>query len=160
MAASGRTRSDARLIPDEKAIETIKKRKGAILRLGGYLMRYWPFLTLALVMNMASNGLALVGPMLSGYAVDAIEPGPGKVDFSRMFHYAGLMALFYVVSAVLSYLLTVLMISISRKVVYQMRRDVFDKMLSLPVGYYDTHQTGDIISRVTRLIMSPVWCVS
>ena len=40
------------------------------------------------------------------------------------------------------------MISISRKVVYQMRRDVFDKMLSLPVGYYDTHQTGDIISRV------------
>ncbi len=148
MAASGRTRSDARLIPDEKAIETIKKRKGAILRLGGYLMRYWPFLTLALVMNMASNGLALVGPMLSGYAVDAIEPGPGKVDFSRMFHYAGLMALFYVVSAVLSYLLTVLMISISRKVVYQMRRDVFDKMLSLPVGYYDTHQTGDIISRV------------
>lgn len=148
MAGRGRTRSDAGMIPDEKALETIKKRKGAILRLGGYLMRYWPLLTLALVMNIASNGLALVGPMLSGYAVDAIEPGLGRVDFPRMFRFAALMALFYVVSALLSYLLTVLMISVSRKVVYQMRRDIFDKMLSLPVGYYDTHQTGDIISRV------------
>lgn len=148
MAGRGRTRSDAGMIPDEKALETIKKRKGAILRLGGYLMRYWPLLTLALVMNIASNGLALVGPMLSGYAVDAIEPGLGRVDFPRMFRFAALMALFYVASALLSYLLTVLMISVSRKVVYQMRRDIFDKMLSLPVGYYDTHQTGDIISRV------------
>ena len=72
MAGRGRTRSDASMIPDEKAIETIKKRKGTILRLGGYLFRYWPLLTAALIMNLVSNALALVGPMLSGYAVDAI----------------------------------------------------------------------------------------
>ena len=41
------------------------------------------------------------------------------------------------------------MITISRKVVYRMRKDVFDKMLALPAGYYDLHQTGDIISRIS-----------
>ena len=148
MAGQGRTRSDASMIPDEKAIETIRNRKGTILRLGGYLFKYWPLLGLALVMNIAGNGLALLGPMLSGRAVDAIQPGPGHVDFSLMFHYAALMALFYVISAALSYGLTVVMITVSRKVSYQMRKDVFDKMLSLPVGYYDMHQTGDIISRI------------
>lgn len=148
MAGHGRTRNDASMIPDEKAIETIKKRKGAILRLGRYLLGHWPLLSLALVMNIVSNSLALVGPMLSGYAIDAIEPGRGQVDFSRMFRYAAWMALFYVISAVLSYILSVLMIIISRKVAYRMRKDVFDKMLALPVGYYDTHQTGDLISRI------------
>ena len=48
-----------------------------------------------------------------------------------------------------SYMLQVLMIAISRKVVYRMRKDVFEKLLSLPVGYFDVHQSGDIISRIS-----------
>ena len=59
------------------------------------------------------------------------------------------MALFYVASALLSYLLSMIMITISRKVTYQMRSDIFNKLSSLPVGYFDTHQAGDIISRIS-----------
>lgn len=126
-----------------------KSKKHTILRLGNYMLRYRWQLTLALFMTIGSNLFALVGPMLSGYAIDAISLGPGSVDFTRVFYYAAWMAGFYVVSAILSYLLSILMITISRKVVYQMRKDVFDRMLDLPVGYYDTHQTGDIISRIS-----------
>ena len=50
-----------------------------------------------------------MGPMLSGYAIDAIEPGIGSVDFKRVFYYAGWMVLFYVASSALSYLINVLM---------------------------------------------------
>ncbi|GLB32092.1 ABC transporter ATP-binding protein [Lacrimispora amygdalina] len=124
-------------------------RKSIIKRLMPYLMKYWFLLLLAFAMTIGSNLLALLGPLLSGYAVDAIEPGKGLVNFPRVFQYAGLMAVFYLASSVLSYLLSVLMITISRKVVYEMRKDVFDRMLSLPAGYYDTHQTGDIISRIS-----------
>lgn len=124
-------------------------RKSIIKRLMPYLMKYWFLLFLAFAMTIGSNLLALLGPLLSGYAVDAIEPGKGLVNFPRVFQYAGLMAVFYLASSVLSYLLSVLMITISRKVVYEMRKDVFDRMLSLPAGYYDTHQTGDIISRIS-----------
>lgn len=146
MAMGGRTDG---VETSDSALLYIKKRKHTIRRLGGYLMQYRFLLFLALFMTVASNAFALVGPMLSGYAIDAIEPGLGRVDFQRVFYYARWMAVFYVLSAVLSYALSVLMITISRKVVFQMRRDVFDKMLALPVGYFDLHQTGDIISRVS-----------
>ncbi len=131
------------------ALHFMKKRKHTILRLGTFLMKYRFLMVLAFAMTVASNVFSLMGPMLSGYAIDAIEPGIGSVDFKRVFYYAGWMVLFYVASSALSYLLNVLMITISRKVVYQMRRDVFDRMLALPVGYYDFHQTGDIISRIS-----------
>lgn len=134
---------------DKRTFEKPKDRRGTILRLGAYMMHYKWLLLGAMLLNLAGNLLALVGPMLSGYAVDAIEPGKGKVDFDRVFYYAGLMVIFYVVSSLLSYGLRVLMLVISRKVVYQMRKDVFDRLLTLPVGYFDTHQTGDILSRIS-----------
>lgn len=124
-------------------------KKKTLKRLGSYLMRYRWLLLLAVFMTLASNIFALIGPMLSGYAIDAIEPGPGKVDFQKVFYYAAWMAGFYVVSAALSYAIAVLMVTISRKVVYAMRRDVFDRLLSLPIGYFDLHKTGDIISRIS-----------
>lgn len=148
---AARSRSEKRLDAayNEPQGRSLIQRKHTILRLGRYMIQYKWLLLLAFVMTVGSNLLALVGPMLSGYAIDAIEPGIGKVDFSRVFHYAGWMAAFYVISSVLSYALSVLMITISRKVVYRMRKDVFDKMLALPAGYYDLHQTGDIISRIS-----------
>ena len=124
-------------------------KKGTLLRLGGYLMRYKWYLVGAVALTVGSNLFSLIGPLLSGYAVDAIEPGPGKVIFEKVFYYAAWMAGFYVVSSIFSYLLQVLMITISRKVVYQMRKDVFEKLLSLPVRYFDVHQGGDIISRIS-----------
>lgn len=129
--------------------EKPKNRKGTILRLLTYMMQYKYLLLIALILTIASNLFSLVGPMLSGYAIDAIEPGQGAVVFERVFYYAGLMVLFYLVSSVLSYILSVLMIQISRKVVYRMRKDVFHRLMDLPVGYFDTHQTGDIISRIS-----------
>lgn len=130
-------------------LKTLRQKKHTIRRLGNYLLRYRLLLCIALVATVGSNLFALFGPLLSGYAIDAIGVETGRVDFEQVFHYAGLMVAFYMVSSVLSYGLSVLMITISRKVVYQMRKDVFDRMLALPVGYYDMHQTGDIISRIS-----------
>ncbi|WP_320931656.1 ABC transporter ATP-binding protein [Hungatella sp.] len=149
MAARSRSEKRLEAAYNESQGRSLVQRKHTILRLGRYMIQYKWLLLLAFIMTVGSNLLALVGPMLSGYAIDAIEPGMGKVEFSRVFHYAGWMAAFYVISSVLSYALSVLMITISRKVVYRMRKDVFDKMLALPAGYYDLHQTGDIISRIS-----------
>lgn len=134
--------------PGDK-LEKPKDRKGTLLRLGQYLLRHRLSLLLAMGMNLLGNLLTLAGPMLSGRAVDAIQPGTGRVDFTKVFYYAGWMAACYLVSAVLTYLLQVMMITISRKVVYQMRQEVFSHLLSLPAGYFDTRQTGDILNRIS-----------
>lgn len=124
-------------------------RRNTILRLGKYLLQYKFLLLFALFLTVGSNLLSLVGPMLSGYAIDAIEPGMGQVIWRQVFFYAGWMIVFYLISSVLSYGLSVLMIDISRKVVYQMRKDVFHQLMELPIGYFDTHQIGDILSRIS-----------
>lgn len=128
-----------------------KKRfsKRTILRLGKYMLQYKWLLALAFVCTLGSNLFSLIGPKLTGLSIGAIEPGQGAVDFGKVFYYAAWMAAFYVISAAMSYGLQVLMLTISRKVVYRMRQDVFEKLMTLPVGYFDIHQTGDIISRIS-----------
>ena len=130
---------------------TEKKRysKRTVLKLGQYMWQYKWLLALALICTLGSNLFSLIGPKLTGLSIGAIEMGKGAVDFEKVFYYAGWMALFYVVSALMSYGLQVLMLTISRKVVYCMRQDVFEKLMTLPVGYFDVHQTGDIISRIS-----------
>ena len=120
---AARSRSEKRLEAAYKPQgRSLIQRKHTILRLGRYMIQYKWLLLLAFVMTVGSNLLALVGPMLSGYAIDAIEPGMRKVEFSRFFITPGGWRRFYVISSVLSYALSVLMITISRKVVYRMRR--------------------------------------
>ena len=132
-----------------KKQENKRYSKRTLLHLGAYLLKERWLLLAALVCTLGSNLFALIGPRLTGYAIGAIEPGKGAVDFSTVFYYAGWMAVFYVASALMSYGLQVLMITISRSVVKRMRQDLFDKLLTLPVGYFDVHQTGDIISRIS-----------
>lgn len=130
--------------------ESKPKFKYAVLkRLWQYMYGYKWLLILALTLTLISNLLALVGPMLSGFAIDAIAPGKGLVNFDKVMYYTGYMVLFYVFSSFFSYLLALLMISLSQKISFKMRKDVFDKMAELPVGYFDRHQTGDLISRFT-----------
>ncbi len=124
-------------------------RRYLLIRLWKYLSRYKWILILTLFLALASNALALVGPLLSGFAIDAIELGVGAVNFSKVFYYCAWMIGFYIASSLISYLLSILLIRLSRKVTYQMRQDVFHKLVTLPVGYFDTHQAGDIISRIT-----------
>lgn len=120
-----------------------------IKRLWGYLYQHKWLLLIAIVTNLASAIFALLGPMLSGFAIDAIEPGKGNVIFQRVFYFASLMLFFYILSSILQYLMQVLITVITQQTVRQMRKDVFDKMIDLPVGYYDTHSVGDILSRIT-----------
>lgn len=123
-------------------------KKGTILRLSKYLMRYKGLLILALFLSVCSNVFSLIGPKLSGLAIDAIA-GTGAVDFQRVFYYCGWMALFYIASSVMAYILSVLMIHITQKCVHQMRKDVYDSLMRLPVSYFDMHQTGEILSRIS-----------
>ena len=126
-----------------------QSKSRTVLRLLKYMMNHFWGLLLAVGLTIGSNMFALLGPKLSGKAIDAIEPGAGLVNFQTVYHFAMLMAVFFVASAMMDYALNVLMITISRKITYRMRRDIFNRLADMPVGYFDTHATGDIISRIS-----------
>ena len=125
-----------------------KSRKKVIARLLGYMMKHWPLVVIALIMTLLSNQLALLGPNYLGDAVDAIAAEGGvKMDVVMSNFYRMLVC--YSVSAVLSYVMTVIMVNLSQKIIYSMRKQLFEHLTSLPVNYFDTHATGDIISRIS-----------
>ena len=125
-----------------------RTRKGLMLRLGGYILQYWPLFLMAVLLTLASNQLSLMGPKYSGDAIDAIAAESG-VNFDAVWENVGRMLVCYAASAILSYLLAILMIRLSQRIVYTMRKQLFEKLTSLPVSYFDTHTTGDIISRIS-----------
>ena len=135
---------------DKRRFEGTTIARGTLLRrLWKYLGRNRVLLVLAVILSLTSSMLALYGPKLSGQAINAIDLGAGKVDFETVYRCVTLMAVFYVVSALLTYLLNVVMIRLSRRVSRQMRHDVFENLTRLPVSYFDRFQTGDIISTIT-----------
>lgn len=131
------------------ATDKPKDRKKVLIRLWDYLFQHKWMIAAALLLTFVSNLLALLGPLLSGLAIDYIGVGPGEANFPMVFWYCGLMLVFYIVSSGLSYILSVLMVKLSQKIVYRMRKDLFDKLIELPVRFFDSHQTGDIISRIS-----------
>ena len=135
---------------DRRRFEAKKIDMPALLkRLWKYLGRNRLLLVLAAILSISSSVLSLLAPKFSGMAINAIELGKGKVDFDAVWQCAGLMFASYALSAVLTYLLHVVMQYMSRTVAKQMRHDVFENLTVLPVSYFDRYQTGDIISTIT-----------
>ena len=127
------------------------KRKNTLFRIFGYLMRHKLPLFSVLALSLLGNLLALAGPRLSGEAINLISDGgvSGRMDMPQIYRYCLLLLFFYVCSSLMSYIVNVSMITLSRKITYTLRRDVFNHLVTLPVSYFDTNTTGDILSRIS-----------
>ena len=134
---------------DKNTVKKEKRPTGAIiLRLGKYVFRYKFLFLTALIFTILSNQLALMGPEYSGNALDAID-SQGGVNMPEVTENVIKMIVCYVISAALSYTLSVIMVHLSQKIVHTMRKEIFEKLGKLPVSFFDTYPTGDIISRIS-----------
>ena len=136
--------------PNKPINEKLEKGKarGILLRLSRYVLAH-PFLFFtAIIFTLLSNQLALLGPEYSGIAVDAIA-SEGGVDFGVVRENVIKMIFCYVLSSILAYLLSFIMVTLGQKIVCTMRKQVFEKLNTLPVSYFDRTPTGDIVSRIS-----------
>ena len=128
--------------------ERPKNARGTLLRILRYIMSYCYVMLVLLVCTLASNVGNLLGPSFAGKAIGAAV-GKGQVDFDTVAYYAGCMLAAYLLSNLMSFLVNLGMMRMGRKVANRMRRDVFAKLMAMPVRYFDRNQAGDIISRVS-----------
>ncbi len=126
-----------------------KNKTKILLRLFNYILAQKKLFVLVLILSLFANVFSLIGPFLSGEAIDAIELGEGKVDFSAVWSNVILMIAFYVISGILTYVLSVMMINLSQKIVFKMRKDVFENLSKLPVKFFDKIQAGELISIIS-----------
>lgn len=145
-------------------IDTVRKKpkdvKGTFKKLLRYLGRYNLVFLCIILLCFISNILSLLGPGYAGSAINEAAAGAGKVDFDKVFYYARRMLLVYVLSSLMTISINVMMTNVSRKIAANLRQDVFEKLLRLPVKYFDQNQAGDIISRVSYDIDVISTCVS
>ena len=123
--------------------------RSAMRRLVSFLGPFRWLIALVAVLCVLSNLLSLWGPNLAGSAINEAAAGPGKVNFERVSYYALRMLLCYLTSSLLTIGIHALMMNVSKRVARQLRGAVFEKLMRLPVGFFDRNQAGDIISRVS-----------
>ena len=126
-----------------------KDARGTLLRMLSYLSAYKYLLLLVIGLSFVSNILSLLGPSYAGAAINEADAGAGLVNFQRVFYYAKRMLAVYIGSSLLTVAINALMLYISKWVGRKMRKDVFEKLMRLPVGFFDRNAAGDIISRVS-----------
>lgn len=115
-------------------------------RLWSYISHYKLFFAVAIILTAVSSILSITGTSLAGSAIGAIAKESSEHSVK---YYLVLMVILYTVSAVISYLLSVLMVKISQSIVSKMRNDVYDKLVRLPVGFYDKKQAGELVSTIS-----------
>ncbi|OMD40471.1 ABC transporter ATP-binding protein [Paenibacillus odorifer] len=100
----------------------------------------------AVICALLSVIASLIGPLLIGKAIDFMI-GPGKVDFDAVLRLLLILAAVYIVGSFFGWLLTYLTNRIAYRTVYDLRRELFDKLNVLPLKFHDNHPQGDSISR-------------
>ena len=118
-----------------------------IKKLMEYLGRSkWLLLLVAVCLVLYSvctiGGSYLLKPLVN----EAIIPG----DYGKLARILALMACVYVAGAGFSFTYTRIMVHVSQKTSFALRRDLFAKMQTLPLSYFDTHTHGELMSRYTN----------
>lgn len=111
-----------------------------------YLKPHKSKLFLLIVLLISANTVVLLGPYMSGLAIDAMAEGR---EISEVIKYSVFMALAYVGAGGLQYIMSRLVVRVAQTTTATMRQDTFNKIVELPISYIDTHQAGDLVSRIS-----------
>ena len=125
----------------------LKDAKGILRRLSAYLAdRIW-YLLLAIAFAFASNLIMIRGTRVVGLAIDSHV---AKGDLSGLATISLTLSGIYLVSFLFSFMQSRMMIQVSQRTTSHIRQDLFEKQSFLPVKYFDTHYSGDLMSRLTN----------
>jgi len=122
--------------------------RGAVAaRLASYLKPYWPHLSLMLIMVIISAVAFAAAPFLIGRAIDQFISAGDRAGLGQTML---LLLASYLVSLVTMAGQFYLMGWVGQKVLARMRNEIFAKMQALSLSYFDRHDAGDLMSRLTN----------
>ena len=142
-----------RRMPNEKA----KDFSGSMKKLLNYMKRYKIRFFLMLVFAVASTVFSIWGPTILGDATTEIFKGlvekvngTGSIDFGKVSQILIFLGGLYLLSACLNFIQGFIMTGISNDVSYSLRKDISEKINRMPMKYFESRTTGEVLSRVTN----------
>lgn len=138
--------------PRNVFVEKPKNGKETIKRLVQYIGSSKYLVLGMLVVMLAVTVLQLLAPSLQGEAINSMTPvdGNSSVDMAAVLRTLAMLAVVYLLTAVMQYFQGIFSVSLSQATVRRMRTDLFNRIVKLPIRFIDTHQHGDIMSRMTN----------
>ncbi|WP_291382731.1 ABC transporter ATP-binding protein [Demequina sp.] len=134
-------------------VEKAQDFRGSIRRLTKLLRPEAGIVIAVLVIGAVAVTLSVIGPKILGEATTTIFTGflTGEgIDFDKLHRILVGVAVIYVASSLLSYLQGYILNGVTQRTVYRLRERVETKINRLPLNYFDRHQRGDLLSRVTN----------
>ena len=127
--------------------EKLKDLKGTVKRLLNYLGNNINAIILVFGLCFITTLISIFGTRLNGLTIDNyIETG----DMKGLAVICILLLFMYVVSIFSTYFQNIIMVKIAQRVSRDIRKDLFFKLQKLPIKYFDTHSSGDLMSRLTN----------
>lgn len=136
----------------QQSKKSSKPQKRSIKSLAGimrYMFNYKLQMVFVFITAIAGNLLALLVPNLTGNVVDGLEQGVTTGLFEKVLYNCLMIVVITAVSFVLNVIQGRLLLYCGQSMVQKLRHDVFNKLMHLPVSYYDFRSKGDIISVVS-----------
>jgi ATP-binding cassette subfamily B protein len=137
--------------------EQARDFKGTMGRLLNLLKPQLPLIILTFFMTIAYTVASTYAPNKLADMVDVIsegykarQAGTGGIDFSALRHTALIVGILYAVTVLCNLIQQFIMIDVAQNMVYDMRKQIDQKLKRLPIKYFDSHSRGDILSRVAN----------
>lgn len=119
----------------------------AVKRLTPVMAGQGPSLIAAFVATLVASGSALLGPYLIGRTVDIYIRGG---DYAGVLRSAGLLLIAYLAGLIATYVQTQRMGLVGRRVLFNLRNAIFNKLQELPLDFFNQNKAGDLISRINN----------
>lgn len=136
--------------PPEKA----KDFRGTLKRLLKYLKPYRLLMIAVVVFSILSTMFSIISPRVMGFITthlyEAISSAAVTIDRSYILRILVILSGLYLVSGVFGYSQQFIMADISQKLVYDLRKEINEKLHRLPLSFFDSKTTGEILSRVSN----------
>ncbi|AUW93955.1 ABC transporter [Sulfobacillus thermotolerans] len=137
-------------------VQKPKNFKSTLMRLLVYFRPYWLRLLLVLIATILGTVFSIISPKIMGDATtdlfDGIRrkllgmPG-GGVNFQQIGHLVWILGGLYLFSSLFNYFQQYVMAGVAQRAVYDLRKQVNEKLTKLPISYFDKHPHGEIMSR-------------
>ncbi|MEK4495448.1 ABC transporter ATP-binding protein [Ureibacillus sp. FSL W8-0352] len=124
-----------------------KNQKETLKRIWSYLKLQRLGIVSVILLVFITSILSILGPLLIGIIIDEyILP----LDIEGTIRMGILLAAIFIVSSILTWLQTFIMIRATLKTIQHLRMLLFEKIQSLPIPFFDKKQQGDLMSRMTN----------
>lgn len=138
--------------PRMKVAEKPKNFKNAWINIIKYCRPYLKHFLMAFSFAILSVILTLFGPDNLSKITNMISEGmiSGIIPLDEIFKIGILLTLFYLFSALLTYVQNYTLVTVTQKIMYDLRNEIIHKLSKIPLKHFDSTSFGDLLSRITN----------